>query len=199
MENIRVFNQEILSDKKYPLKEISFEKPGKNGQAIRQLHEIYYRPDAVAVLMIDYQEQKILLTRQFRMPTYLNGNESGYLIEACAGLIDDMESPEEAVVREALEETGYKVFNLKKVGGVYPSAGGLTEFLHLFIAEYQSSGLHEDGGGLEEEGEHIENLEIGFNQALFKVKNGGFSDAKTLLLLQHFFLTKADLNTGNLK
>lgn len=190
MEEVRIFNQEILSDKKYPLKEISFEKPGKDGKAVRQLHEVYYRPDAVAVLIVDRQKHKILLTRQFRIPTYLNGNESGYLVEACAGLIDDLESPEEAVIREAMEETGFKITNLKNVGGVFPSAGSLTEYLHLFVAEYDSRGASEQGGGLEEEGEQIENIEIEFKDALEKVKNGGFNDAKTLLLLQHFFLTE---------
>jgi GDP-mannose pyrophosphatase NudK len=190
MGDIRVFNQEILSDKKYPLKEISFEKPGKHGDKIKQLHEVYYRPDAVAVLMVDLKEEKILLTRQFRIPTFLNGNESGYLVETCAGLIDDMESPEEAAVREAGEETGYIISNLQKVGGVYPSAGGLTEYVHLFIAEYDSKGKHDLGGGLEEEGENIENLEFGFQEAFEKVKNASFNDSKTLLLLQHFFLTR---------
>jgi GDP-mannose pyrophosphatase NudK len=192
MKDIRIFNQEILSDNKYPLKEISFEKPGKDGKTIKQLHEIYYRPDAVAILMVDRLEQKILLTRQFRLPTYLNGNESGYLIETCAGLIDDMESPEEAVIREAIEETGFQINNLQKVGAVFPSAGGLTEYIHLYIGEYDSNGQHEEGGGLEEEGEYIEKLEISFSDALVKVKNGSFNDAKTLLLLQNFFLTNPD-------
>jgi GDP-mannose pyrophosphatase NudK len=193
MKDIRIFNQEILSDKKYPLKEISFEKPGKGGKAVKQLHEIYYRPDAVAVLMVDRNEQRILLTRQFRIPTYLNGNESGYLVEVCAGLIDDMESPEEAVIREALEETGYEITNLQKIGAVFPSGGGLTEYLHLFIADYDSKGNHQEGGGLEEEGEYIEKLEISFKDAFEKVKGGGFNDAKTLLLLQHFFLTNQNV------
>jgi GDP-mannose pyrophosphatase NudK len=192
MEEIRVFNQEILSDRKYPLKEISFEKPGQDGEKIKQLHEVYYRPDAVAVLMVDYKEEKILLSRQFRIPTFLNGNESGYLVETCAGLIDDMESPEEAAIREALEETGYTLSNLQKVGGVYPSAGGLTEYVHLFIAAYNSKGKHELGGGLKEEGENIENVEISFQEALEKVKTASFNDAKTLLLLQHFFLMNKD-------
>lgn len=188
MSEVKIFSEITLSDKKYPLKEISFEKPGHGGKPIKQLHEIYYRPDAVAVLLVDYQEQTLLLTEQFRVASYLNGNSSGNLIEACAGLIDEGESPEQAAMREAIEETGYAIHNLKKAGAVYPSAGGVTEFLHLFIAEYNSKGEHQVGGGLEAEGEYIELVELSFEEAKAKMFAGTFNDAKTLLLVQHFFL-----------
>jgi nudix-type nucleoside diphosphatase (YffH/AdpP family) len=186
--SVKIFSETILSDKKYPLKEISFEKPGHGGKLVKQLHEIYYRPDAVAVLLVDYQEQTLLLTEQFRVASYLNGNVSGNLIEACAGLIDEGESPEQAAMREAIEETGYAIHSLKKAGAVYPSAGGVTEFLHLFIAEYNSKGEHQVGGGLEAEGEYIELVELSFEEAKAKMFAGTFNDAKTLLLVQHFFL-----------
>jgi nudix-type nucleoside diphosphatase (YffH/AdpP family) len=189
MSDVKIFSETTLANKKYPLKEISFEKPGHGGKPVKQLHEIYYRPDAVAVLMVDNAEQKLLLTSQFRVASYINGNPSGNLIEACAGLIDEGESPEQAAMREAVEETGFQVQNLKKIGAVYPSAGGVTEYLHLFIGAYDSKGAHEKGGGLEEEGEYIELLELSFDEAREKVLSGYFNDAKTLLLLQHFFLT----------
>jgi GDP-mannose pyrophosphatase NudK len=190
MSEVKIFSETILAEKKYPLKEISFEKPGHGGKLVKQLHEIYYRPDAVAVLLVDYQEQTIMLTNQFRIASYINQNPSGNLIEACAGLIDEGESPEQAALREALEETGYAIYNLKKVGAVYPSAGGVTEFLHLFIAEYDSKGEHEKGGGLEEEGEYIEVVELTFEQAKSSLIEGRFNDAKTLLLVQSFFLNQ---------
>lgn len=189
MNEIKIYSEETLVQKKYALKEISFEKPGHGGKPIKQLHEIYYRPDAVAVLMVDYKEQKLLLTSQFRIASYINGNPSGNLTEACAGLIDEGESPEQAAIREALEETGFAVQNIQKIGAVYPSAGGVTEYLHLFIGEYDSKGEHEEGGGLEEEGEYIELVELSFEDGHGKVLQGDFNDAKTLLLLQHFFLS----------
>jgi len=188
MNDVTIFSEHTLSDKKYPLKEISFQKPGHGGRPVKQLHEIYYRPDAVAVLMVDYTEKTILLTEQFRVASYLNGNPTGNLIEACAGLIDDGETPEEAAGREAVEETGFQVSNLQNVGAVYPSAGGITEYLHLFIGEYDHKGAHEKGGGLEAEGEYIELVEFSFEEAREKVVQGFFNDAKTLLLLQRFFL-----------
>lgn len=192
MSEVKIISTHTLSDKKYPLKEIKFQKPGHGGRPVEHLHEIYYRPDAVAVLLVDYEESKLLLTTQFRVASYMNGNPSGDLIEACAGLIDKGETPEEAAKREALEETGFGVHDMKKVGAVYPSAGGVTEYLHLFIGRYDSKGEHAKGGGLESEGEYIELLEIPFDEAREKVLRGGFNDAKTLILLQHFFLHHKD-------
>lgn len=122
------------------------------------------------------------------MPTYLNGNETGYLVEACAGLIDEGESPEETAYREVDEETGYPIRDLQKVGDVYTSAGGITEFQHLYIAAYDSKGEHGEGGGLEEEGEDIELVEMSFDEARKALQNKEFADAKTILLLQHYFL-----------
>lgn len=188
MNEIEIFSEQTIANNKYPLKEISFEKPGRAGKRVKQLHEVYYRPDAVAVLMVDNQQGKMLFTSQFRIASYINGNPSGNLLEVCAGLIDEGESPENAALREAAEETGYQVSNLQKVGAVYPSAGGVTEYLHLFIGEYDSKGDHESGGGLEEEGEYIELLEMTFEEVHAKLMTAEFNDAKTLLLVQHFFL-----------
>lgn len=188
MSKIEIFSEQTIANNKYPLKEISFEKPGRAGKRVEQLHEVYYRPDAVAVLLVNHIHQKMLFTSQFRIASYMNGNPSGNLLEVCAGLIDDGESPEAAALREAAEETGYQVKNLHKVGAVYPSAGGVTEYLHLFIGEYDSTGDHESGGGLEEEGEHIELIEMTFEDVHEKLMNADFNDAKTLLLVQHFFL-----------
>lgn len=153
-----------------------------------QVNEVYFRPDAVAVLLVDPQRKNFLLTRQFRLPTFLNGNEKGYLVETCAGLIDEGETPEQAVRREVEEETGYPLSGLEKIGGIYTSAGGITEFVHLFVAGYESDGPHGKGGGKPGEGEDIELLEISFDEARAHLKQGAVRDAKTLLLLQHYFL-----------
>ena len=188
MSKIEILKQEMLSKKIFPLKYITYTKPGPQANVQSQENEVYFRPDAVAVLLADPQKQIFLLTRQFRLPSYLNGNETGYLVESCAGLIDEGESPEQAARREVKEETGYLITELKKIGAVYSSAGGITEFLHLFIGFFDSSGSHEGGGGLEEEGEDIETIEISFEQAKDNLRKGLINDAKTLALLQHFFM-----------
>ncbi|MES2457928.1 MAG: NUDIX domain-containing protein [Bacteroidota bacterium] len=187
MNKIKIIKQQLLSDKTFPLKYISYEKPDLEGSMHGQENEVYFRPDAVAVLLADPGKEVFLLTRQFRMPTYLNGNETGYLVETCAGLIDSGETPEQSAKREAKEETGYAVTALKKIGAVYTSAGGITELLHLFIAYYDSLGLHQKGGGLEAEGEDIELVQMSFAEAKEWLCQGQINDAKTLILLQHYF------------
>jgi GDP-mannose pyrophosphatase NudK len=140
--------------------------------------------------LADPASQKFLLTRQFRLPTFLNSSEKGYLLETCAGLIDEGESPEHAARREVAEETGYPIKDLEKVGGIYTSAGGVTEFVHLFLAIYDSAGRHKKRGGKAGEGEDIELLETSFEEARKQVQSCALRDAKTMLLLQYYFMNK---------
>lgn len=188
MAEIKIIREETLSDKKYPLKYYTFQRTNSKGELLEKKNEIYFRPDAVTVLLVDKVNRKFLLTRQFRMATYLNANPSGKLVEACAGIIDEGESPEQTAHREVEEETGYQIQNLSKVASVYTSAGGITEFQHLYTAEYDSKGQHAEGGGLEEEGEDIELVELDFDDAREQLRKAEFIDAKTIMLLQHYFL-----------
>ena len=123
-----------------------------------------------------------MLTRQFRLPTYVNGNASGMLIEACAGLLDN-DAPETCIAREAFEETGYEVRNVRKVMQAYMSPGSVTEILHFFVAEYSRAQRVSDGGGVEEE--DIEVMELPFDDALGRIAAGEIKDAKTIMLLQY--------------
>jgi GDP-mannose pyrophosphatase NudK len=186
MAAIQILNKQTLSNNKYLLKLIKFEKPDKDGVFHNQEREVYFRPDAVGVLLVDEKQKKLLLTRQFRLPAFLNGSDSGYLVETCAGLIDETETPEQTARREVEEETGYQITDLEKIAGAYTSAGGITEYVHLFIAPYQSEPNHAKTGGLE--GEDIELVEMSFDEAKEKLKQGGFRDMKTIILLQHFFM-----------
>jgi GDP-mannose pyrophosphatase NudK len=188
MTAIQILNKETIAHKKYPLKWITFQKNGPDGELEKQEKEVYFRPDAVGVLPVDKMHKKLLLTRQFRLPAFLNGSDSGYLVETCAGIIDENETPEQTAIREAMEETGFEINDLTKIAGVYSSAGGITEFVHLFIAAYNSKAKHEKGGGLKEEGEDIEVLEMDFDEAREKLNRGEFRDAKTMILLQYFFM-----------
>jgi len=190
MAAIQILNKETLSKNKFLLQNIAFEKPDNEGKLHKQENEIYFRPDAVSVLLVDKNNEKILLAKQFRLATYLNHSDIGYLVETCAGLIDDGETPEQAAIREVEEETGYQLADLEKTGGVYTSAGGITEYVHLFIASFDSKGKHGKGGGKEGEGEDIELIEMTLNDAREKLKQGWFIDAKTVILLQHWFLNQ---------
>ena len=188
MSTIQIITRETLSEKKYPLKYFSFEKPDADGVFHNVQKEVYFRPDAVAVLLIDRQQQKLLLTKQFRLPAFLNGSDTGYLVEACAGLIDENETPEQTAIREVEEETGYQIKDPERIAGGYSSPNGTTEFMYLFLAEYTSDKDHPKFGGLKQEGEDIELIELDFAAAKEQLKQGAFRDIKTILLLQHFFL-----------
>jgi nudix-type nucleoside diphosphatase (YffH/AdpP family) len=189
MDTATITKTETLSDVKYTLKNFDYQLK-TNDKTTDKKAEVYFRPDAVAVLLYNPERQTFLLTRQFRLPSYLNGNPSGYMIEACAGLIDDGESPEEAAKREVSEELGYQITELEKAGSAYSSVGGITEIVHLFMAKYAPEMKTGEGGGLEEESEDVEKLELSFEDARQKLKNAAFTDMKTVLLLQHYFLNK---------
>ena len=187
MSTIQILNKETLSDKKYPLRYITFEKPDLQGKFQNLAKEVYFRPDVIAVLLVDDERKTILLVKQFRLPTFLNGNDSGYLVEACAGIIEEGETPEQTVYREAAEETGFRIHGLEKIGGAYSSPGATTEYIHPYIARYNKESKISAGGGLAAEGESIELIELTFEEAKEQLKQGAFRDIKTILLLQHFF------------
>jgi GDP-mannose pyrophosphatase NudK len=181
---IRIVKDEVLSDNWYTLKRISYEYPKKDGSTQVQQREVYDRGNGATILLYNKQAGTVLLTRQFRLPTFVNGNTTGLLIEACAGLLDE-DNPEDAIRREVEEETGYKVQHVRKIFEAYMSPGSVTEILHFFVAEYDPSMKLNEGGGMEHEQEDIEVLEMPFTEALAQVKSGEICDAKTIMLLQY--------------
>ncbi|MDN5477511.1 MAG: GDP-mannose pyrophosphatase NudK [Chryseobacterium sp.] len=182
--NITILTTEILSDNWYTLNKVTYSIEKKDGTKETQSREAYDRGNGAVILLYNKLTGKVILTRQFRLPTFINGNTTGMLIEACAGLLDD-DHPEECIKRETEEETGYKISKAEKIFEAYMSPGSVTEILHFFTAEYSAEMKIADGGGLEEEGENIEVLELPFEQALSMVDTGEIKDAKTIMLLQH--------------
>ena len=161
MNRVHIKNKEVVFNERAILQKVCFTiQNGKESQ--EQVREVYDHGNAVAVLLYNMEKKTVLLTRQFRLPTYLNGNPSGELLEACAGIIEDGESPDTTIKREILEETGYKIDEVEKVLEAYSSAGVLTELLHLYLAPYKEEQKKKNGGGLKEEGEDIKMVEIDF-------------------------------------
>ncbi|MCS3528726.1 GDP-mannose pyrophosphatase NudK [Chryseobacterium sp. JUb7] len=181
---VNIEKTEILSDNWYTLKKVTFNISKKDGSIETQSREAYDRGNGAVILLYDTSTNKIILTRQFRLPTFINGNADGMLIEACAGLLDN-DNPEECIKRETEEETGYKISKVEKIFEAYMSPGSVTEILHFFIAEYAAEMKITDGGGLADEGENIEVLELSFDEALKMIDNGEIKDAKTIMLLQY--------------
>jgi GDP-mannose pyrophosphatase NudK len=189
LNNVNIIQTEILSDNWYTLKKITYESVKHDGLVVTQSREAYDRGNGATILLYNKQSRTVILTRQFRMPTYINGNTDGFLIECCAGLLD-RDNPEDCIKRETEEETGYKVSAVKKVFEAYMSPGSVTEILYFFVAEYTPNMKISEGGGVHEENENIEVLEIPFQQALQMIKTGEIKDGKTIMLLQYTELNK---------
>ena len=182
--NVKIKETVLLSDNWYSLRKIIFEYLKKDGTWETQEREAYDRGNGAVILLYNKAQQTVILTRQFRMPTYINGNEDGMMIEACAGILEQ-ENPEESIKRETEEETGYRIQKVEKVMESYMSPGSVTEILYFFIAEYDKGMKVNEGGGVAEEQEEIEVLELGFEEAMKMVQRGEIRDAKTIMLLQY--------------
>ena len=184
-ERIRLRQQETLSDDWYTLRKITFDYQRKNCTWETQSREAYDRGNGATILLHNPATDSVILTRQFRLPTFVNGNPTGMLIEACAGLLDD-DHPDVAIIRETEEETGYRLAHVEKVMEAYMSPGSVTERLFFYLAEYSASTEQQAGGGIDEE--EIEVLEMTLPEALALVKTGKIQDGKTIMLLQHLRL-----------
>jgi nudix-type nucleoside diphosphatase (YffH/AdpP family) len=186
-ENVKILKTEVLSDNWYTLRKITFTRQLNDGTWQEQSREAYDRGNGATILLYNKMQKTVILTRQFRVPTFVNGNPSGMLIEACAGLLDK-ENAEDCIRRETEEETGYKISDIRKIYELYMSPGSVTEILYFFIAEYSKDMKVNEGGGAEHEQENIEVLEIPFEKALRMLDTGDIKDAKTVVLLQYLQL-----------
>ena len=182
-ERVRVHEVTLLSDSWYVLRKTAFDWRRNDGQWQRMERETYDRGNGATLLPYDLTRRTVLLTRQFRYPAFVNGGE-GMLIEAAAGLLDDA-APETRIRAEVEEELGYRLGPVHKLFECFMSPGSVTEKLHFFVAPYDASMRMGAGGGLADEGEDIEVLELGIDEALAMVADGRIADAKTVMLLYH--------------
>ena len=180
----KIQKTELLSDNWYILNKVTVDYQKKDDTWDTQEREVYDRGNGAAILLYNKSKETVILTRQFRLPTYLNGNKSGLLIEVCAGLLDE-DNPEACIIRETEEETGYRLPTVKKIFESYMSPGAVTEILYLFVGEYDDSMKVSSGGGIEDEHEEIDVIEIPFSQAYVMIESGEIKDAKTIMLLHY--------------
>lgn len=183
-DRIKIKEIELLSDNWYTLNKVTYEYQKKNGEWETQSREAYDRGNGATILLYNPSKKTVILTRQFRLPTFINGNENGMLIESCAGLLDK-DNAEDCIRKETEEETGYKVSKVRKIFESYMSPGSVTEILHFFVAEFDQDMKVSEGGGLEEEQENIEVLELDFDAAFDMIYTGEIKDGKTIMLLQY--------------
>jgi GDP-mannose pyrophosphatase NudK len=185
MTIVKIRRTEILSQTKYALKKIRFDRQKDDGSWESQEKEVYERGHAAAALLYNKEQRTVILTKQFRLPVFLDGNSSGTLLEACAGLVDEGEQPDDTIRREIKEETGYAVDAVQKIYEAYASPGVSTELLHLYVAEYKKEQKVSEGGGVKEEKEDIQVMELGFDDALQMMENAEIKDVKAIILLQY--------------
>ncbi|CNJ25209.1 GDP-mannose pyrophosphatase NudK [Yersinia aldovae] len=179
IENVK---EELLSENWFKLRKYTYDLKTESGTAVQQIREVYDRGNGATILLYNRQKGTVVLIDQFRMPTYVNGNPTGMLLEACAGLLDN-DSPEECIRREAMEETGYQIDKVQKLFEAYMSPGGVTEIIYFFAAEYHSDQKVTDNVGVEDEVINV--VELLFSEAIAMMADGRIKDGKTIMLLQY--------------
>ena len=179
---IDILKDETLSKNWYHLRNVTFNYTGSSGETVKLKREVYDRGNGAVILMQDRARGIVVLVRQFRMPAHLNGH-SGWLLEAPAGLLDG-EHPDEAIRREAIEETGYKVERVTHLFKSFMSPGAVTETIDFYAADIDIADRIEEGGGAEHENEDLEVVELPLDTALAMIRTGEIADAKTIMLLQ---------------
>jgi nudix-type nucleoside diphosphatase (YffH/AdpP family) len=182
-DRVRVKDVRVLSKARYLLTSTTFDYRRGNGEWQTQVRESYDRGNGAALLPYNLTTRSIVLVRQFRYPAFVNGYDD-LLIEVAAGMLDDA-APEDRIRAEAEEEIGYRLAHVRKVFEAFMTPGAVTEKLHFFVAEYDAAMRIGDGGGLADEGEDIEVLELSIDEALAMISDGRIVDAKTIMLLQY--------------
>ena len=188
-DRLKNIKSTLLSDNYYILNRVTFDYLMKSGAWVNQMREVYDRGDGAGILLYNKEKQTVILTKQFRMPTYLNDNKDGFLVEVCAGLLDK-DNPEACIIRETEEEVGYRLKSVKKIYEGYSSPGVMTEKMHFFVGEYTDDMKVNEGGGLEREHEDIEVIEMPFIEAVDMLNNGKIVDTRTIVLLQYAIIHK---------
>jgi nudix-type nucleoside diphosphatase (YffH/AdpP family) len=188
-DEVEIRAVETLSDEHFPFRFYSYAQRRRDGARQELKREVYGIRNSAVVLPFDPGRSTVLLTRQFRLPAHLNG-DAPRLVEACAGNVEGGDEPAETARKEAEQEMGCALRGLREVFALYMSPGVTTEKLHFFTAEYDPGGRSGEGGGLREEGEDIEVLELPLEEAWAMVGRGEIVDAKTVLLLQHLLLAR---------
>jgi nudix-type nucleoside diphosphatase (YffH/AdpP family) len=182
-DRVRIQDVKVLSDDWYILKKTTFSFRRRDGNWQTQSRETYDRGNGATILLYDPIRRTVVLTRQFRYPAFVNGCDD-LLIETPAGLLDDT-GPEERVRAETEEETGFRVRDVRRIFEAYMSPGSVTEKLFFFVGQYEPADRIAAGGGQATEGEDIEVLELGIDEALAMIDSGAIRDGKSIMLLQY--------------
>jgi ADP-ribose pyrophosphatase len=187
-----IVDEETLSNGWTRLSKYTVDYTDSGGDIHRVYREVYQRTPAATILLYDPTRGTVVLVRQFRLPLQLHG-EPAWILETPAGLLDGDE-PEPAIRREAEEETGFRVRDVRFLFKAYSSPGSVAEVVHFFAALVNTGDRVSDGGGLAEEHEDIEVVEIPLDAATAMIESGEIIDFKTIVLLQWAALNRSTLD-----
>jgi len=188
-KKISILTTEILSKNWGTLSQVTLDYRREDGRVQRLSREVYDHGSAAAILLYNDETTSVLLVRQFRYPALANGDPA-FLLEVCAGLLDG-DDPLTCAQREAIEETGHAPRDIVHICDAYMSPGSVTEKVSLFLGAYGADTYRTAGGGLVDEGEELEVVELAFETAFAMIGTGEITDAKTIMLLQHLALRRA--------
>lgn len=196
-DKVRLVGREMLYKGFVRLEKLIFEQRMPDGSLVTVDREVHDHGNAAGILLHNAKNDTVVMVRQFRPGAFANGDQA-FMLEIPAGLVDEGEIPAQAVLREAMEETGYAITSARHLFDIYPSPGALTERLSLFAASVEAADKVGDGGGLAGEAEDIELVTLGLDDAYRMIESGEITDAKTVLALQWAMINRAKLSAGNL-
>ncbi|MDQ0133520.1 ADP-ribose pyrophosphatase [Neorhizobium galegae] len=192
-DRVKIASEKTLSDGWTRLSNYEIDYTDRGGETHRLHREIYHKSEAACILLHDARRDTVVLVKQFRLPAYLSGKPA-WMIEVPAGLLDE-DHPEDAIRREAMEETGYRLRDVRSLFKAFMSPGAITELVHFFYAPIDLADRVNGGGGLAEEHEDIEVLELPLDEAVAMIGSCDIIDAKTIMMLQWAAINRASLAT----
>ena len=191
-DRIRLVEKETVWKGFVHLQKLVFDQRMPDGKTIRIVREVHDHGIAAAILLYDQKRDSVVMVRQFRPAAFVNGDPT-FMIEVPAGLLDGDDAAD-AIRRDAMEESGYAVDKVEYLFDMYASPGTLTEKVSLFVARIDLDMQAGSGGGLEDEGEDIEVLTYGLDEAFGMIASGEITDSKTIILLQWAMLNRPALS-----
>ncbi|TNM65471.1 NUDIX domain-containing protein [Aliirhizobium smilacinae] len=192
-ERVRLLSRRILWKGFVQLEMLTFEQHMPDGRIVTIDREVHDHGSAAGILLHDARDDTVTLVRQFRPGAFANGDPA-YMLEIPAGLVDEGEIPADAVIREAMEETGFLIEKPRHICDIHASPGALTEKLSLFVASIDADKKTGLGGGLAGEAEDIEIVTLGLDAAYRMIATGEITDAKTIVALQWAMLHRDSLS-----
>ncbi len=190
--DVRVLDDQTVWSGHYSMRRITLQhRRFAGGWSDPVVREVFERGDAVAVLPYDPVTDSLVMIEQFR-PGAIRGDDSPWMLELIAGVVEVGERDEEVVHREAMEEAACELSDLVPIATVFPSAGACTEQVRLFCGRVNKAaigGLH----GLQEEGEDILVHSVARTDALHMLAENRIPNGHTLIALQWLHIHGAAL------